>query len=275
MASVAQPRDRGSVMARARNIKPSFFTNDSLAEVDPLGRLLFQGLWCHADREGRLEDRPRKLKAEILPYDNCDVEGLLADLDRHGFISRYEVDGRRFIQVVNFAKHQNPHIKEAASEIPAQGEHGASTVQVKCDTGTSPADSLIPHPSSLNPHPSSLKTSAKPRGEEYPVEFEAAWAAYPPRAGGASKRDAFKAWAARVKGGADPEAILAGVKRYAAYCVQSKTEPRYVKMPATFFGPGEHFKEAWEAPKRTGSPRVYHDISGMDYTQGVDADGRF
>ena len=54
-------------MARARNLKPSFFTNDILAEVPALGRLLFQGLWCVADREGRLADRPRKLKAEILP----------------------------------------------------------------------------------------------------------------------------------------------------------------------------------------------------------------
>lgn len=116
-------------MARARNIKPSFFTNDTLAEVDPLGRLLFQGLWCIADREGRLEDRPKRIKAELLPYDNCDVDALLGDLNRLGFILRYAVDGQRFIQVVNFTKHQNPHVKEAASQIPAPYEHGASTVQ--------------------------------------------------------------------------------------------------------------------------------------------------
>ena len=29
----------------ARNIKPAFFDNDELAENDPLGRLLFIGLW--------------------------------------------------------------------------------------------------------------------------------------------------------------------------------------------------------------------------------------
>jgi uncharacterized phage protein (TIGR02220 family) len=116
-------------MARARNIKPSFFTNDTLAEVDPLGRLLFQGLWCIADREGRLEDRPKRIKAELLPYDNCDVDVLLADLNRLGFILRYSINGNRFIQVVNFAKHQNPHVKEAASQIPAPDEHSASTVQ--------------------------------------------------------------------------------------------------------------------------------------------------
>ena len=36
-------------MARARNIKPAFFDNDELAENEPLGRLLFIGLWTLAD----------------------------------------------------------------------------------------------------------------------------------------------------------------------------------------------------------------------------------
>lgn len=140
-------------MARARNIKPSFFTNDTLAEVDPLGRLLFQGLWCLADREGRLEDRPKRIKAELLPYDNCDVDSLLGELNRLGFILRYSVNGNRFIQVVNFAKHQNPHVKEAASQIPAPDEHCASTMQ---DTEEPEQAGLIPDSPSLIPDPLNL-----------------------------------------------------------------------------------------------------------------------
>lgn len=97
-------------MARARNIKPGFFTNDRLAEISPLGRLLFAGIWTIADREGRLDDRPKKIKAEVLPYDACDVERLLQDLHEVGFIRRYEAGGHRFIQVVKWSKHQNPHL---------------------------------------------------------------------------------------------------------------------------------------------------------------------
>ena len=52
---------------RARNLKPGFFKNDALAECDPLARILFEGLWCMADREGRLECHPKRIKAEILP----------------------------------------------------------------------------------------------------------------------------------------------------------------------------------------------------------------
>jgi len=48
-------------MARSRNIKPGFFRNEMLAECSPLARLLFAGLWCLADRFGRLEDRPKRI----------------------------------------------------------------------------------------------------------------------------------------------------------------------------------------------------------------------
>ena len=71
-------------MARARNLKPAFFTNDLLAEIEPLGRLLFQGLWCLADREGRLVDRPKRIKAELFPYDDADVDVLLSALAARG-----------------------------------------------------------------------------------------------------------------------------------------------------------------------------------------------
>jgi uncharacterized protein YdaU (DUF1376 family) len=74
--------------------------------------------------------------------------------------------------------------------------------------------------------------------------FDQAWKTYPKRPG-ASRADSFKAWQARVKAGADPEVILAGVRRYAAYCVAAGTEPNFIKQPATFFGPGEHYLSDW------------------------------
>ncbi|MCH5584586.1 hypothetical protein MK805_06335 [Shimazuella sp. AN120528] len=120
-------------MARSRNIKPGFFLNDLLAEVDPLGRLLFAGLWTIADREGRMEDRPKRIKAEILPYDNCDVVELLDELNNRNFIMRYQVDGGKYIQITGWHKHQNPHVKEKASTIPAPDLSNASTVQALQD----------------------------------------------------------------------------------------------------------------------------------------------
>lgn len=131
-------------MARARNIKPGFFSNELLAEIPPFGRLLFVGLWTIADRAGRLEDRPGRIKAAVLPYDKCNTEKLLAELAKRCFIVRYQVDGRGLIQIVNWEKHQNPHIKEQASTLPAPPEHQTSTMQAPCipETRTEVAQNL-------------------------------------------------------------------------------------------------------------------------------------
>ena len=104
-------------MARSRNIKPGFFKNEDLAECSPWARLCFAGLWTLADREGRLEDRPKRIKGELFAYDTTDVESLLADLARRGFVVRYEVEGSRFIQISKFSEHQTPHYTEKPSVI--------------------------------------------------------------------------------------------------------------------------------------------------------------
>jgi hypothetical protein len=101
---------------RIRTIKPEFWTNDELAELAPLTRLLFIGLWNMADRRGRLEDRPKRIKAAILPYDAVDVDEALDSLQDGGFITRYAVGDVQVIQVVNFEKHQRISGSEADSD---------------------------------------------------------------------------------------------------------------------------------------------------------------
>ena len=71
-------------MARARNIKPGFFTNDELVELPFSTRLLFIGLWTIADREGRMVDRPKKIKMEIFPADDVDCDQALTQLADSG-----------------------------------------------------------------------------------------------------------------------------------------------------------------------------------------------
>ncbi len=113
-------------MARIRGLKPDFFKDEDLAELPFQVRLFYQGLWCFADKKGRLEDRPKYLKAEIFPYDRADVEKMLGLLenpklkDRPGktFIRRYTINGRQYIEIIEFSKHQKPHHTERESGIP-------------------------------------------------------------------------------------------------------------------------------------------------------------
>ena len=139
--------------------KPKFYLDDELARCPRDARLMFPGLWCLADRAGRLEDRPARIKAQLFPYDEDirvdAVEEFLAILARHDFIRRYEVAGKRYIQVRTFVRHQHIHIKEAPSQIPPPqllGETHSSTVREPDEThsgrlgSTSTLDIWIKHP---------------------------------------------------------------------------------------------------------------------------------
>lgn len=151
-------------MARARNIKPGFFRNADLVELSFEARLLFIGLWTIADREGRLEDRPKQIKMELFPADNMDCDGLLNDLQKIGVIDRYEADGKGYIQVLNFSKHQNPHKDERASTIAPKCRYEESTVQAPCEhSATSEVVGLIPD--SLLLIPDSLIAESKADGD--------------------------------------------------------------------------------------------------------------
>lgn len=143
-------------MARSRNIKPSIMENEELAELEPIARLLFVYLWMLADREGRLEDRPKRIAGRALPYDReADVDDLLNQLVGAGFITRYTVDEMALIQIINFTKHQSPHVRETASELPGI-EQSTTKAVTKHNLGSAKAsprspDSLLPLPDSLLP----------------------------------------------------------------------------------------------------------------------------
>lgn len=106
-------------MPRIRSLKYEYFINEDLAHTSSDARLLGLGLTTIADREGRLEDRPLRIKVRLFPYHDVDIDTLLNELQDAHFLHRYEVNGKRYIRIINFLKHQKPHPKEAPSEIPS------------------------------------------------------------------------------------------------------------------------------------------------------------
>ena len=103
---------------RIRTIKPELTLDEELAELGFAARYFFVNLFCHADKNGRAEDRPMKLKALILPWDDMDADVLLNELSPK-FVIRYEVGGRHYLQIRSFLKHQRPHPNEPESGLPA------------------------------------------------------------------------------------------------------------------------------------------------------------
>lgn len=188
-------------MPRARTIKYGFFRNELLAEVSVAARLLFIGLWTLVDRAGRALDNPKRIKMQLMPCDAVDCNDLLIELAERGFVIRYEVDSQRYLQVVNFERHQNPHPNEEDSEIPAPPGYApepkkAKAVSVKAsavrkssasareklpenrehspsDPALSPSSSLSLSPSSSAYHSSCDEYRLLPDGPD-PIDSDAA-----------------------------------------------------------------------------------------------------
>jgi len=179
-------------MARSRNIKPAFFLNEQLVELPYSTRLLFIGLWCLADREGRLENRPKKIKMQLFPADDLDITEALLGLYSERLITLYTIDSIKYIQINGFSKHQNPHHKEAESVIPV------------CDLPDKPEalpskNVLIPDSLNLIPDPGLPEKTLVPSVKSRFLDF---YSVYP------KKKDKSKAEQAWKKNKLDEKADL-------------------------------------------------------------------
>lgn len=270
-------------MARARNIKPAFFTNELLGTEDPMVSLTFIGLWCLADKVGVLEDRPLRIKAELFPYrDSLDINGYLTVLARLGFIVRYENDGRRFIQVCNFRKHQSPHNTEKGKGFPFStdpkslilADNGYETVKPRCLYGESLVperpDSLIPDtgftdsliPDSLIPD-SKNKIKNTCAASPHAELFSRFWSLYPNRKG---KADAEKSWAKLKPTDELFAQICEGLAKQVTCYEWTKDGGKFIPHPATWLN-GKRWTD--EVKLETKPLSVHGGFDDRDYNDGL------
>ena len=278
-------------MARTRSIKPGFFDNEILGDLPPLTRLLFIGLWCIADREGRLEDKPRRIKKILLGYDDVDADGvdkMLQSLHDTGFIFRYTVEDKSYIQVVNFTKHQNPHIREKASEIPPPPEfeeeyqestmqapdmHSANTVQATPITvNLSPSTGTL-SPTTDNPPDDGDddgEPDKRPKKSLLEQRFDEFWAAYPKKVG---KKAAWNAWK-KVKPDTELfDKIMTAIGRAKATWQWQRENGRYIPNPKTWLNEGRWDDEYEEGPTNGLNSKHFdgHNQQPAANTQGAES----
>ena len=255
-------------MARTRDLKPGFFKNERLAECEPLARILWEGLWVHADREGRLEDRPLKLRVEILPYDVCDIENLLVQLAAQGFIVRYEVNGKRYIAIPGFKENQRIHPKEPASLIPPPAEESCDlsrqNVESHDKTETDRTIPSLPSSPSLPPYPpeghvadatvcgslfdglpqaekNKIAIPSSAKGTTVSPGFVRFWEAYPKSVRKVEKSRCFRKWKDR-KLEFLTDAILASLETHKQSDQWRRDNGQFIPSPSVFIN-----QSRWEA----------------------------
>lgn len=104
-------------MARIRTIKPEFWTDEALTECSLSARLLFIGMLNFADDNGNLACSSKRIKMQIFPADNIDVDPLLAELVAEGLIVVYEAGGKQYFNIQGFKRHQVVN-RPSKSQIP-------------------------------------------------------------------------------------------------------------------------------------------------------------
>lgn len=216
-----------------------------LLEAQVIGGLYW--LWATADEHTENGLMPGLSTRQIDRKTGC--QGLGAALVAIGWL--FETD--EGVTLENFEEHNGASAKkrcQTAKRVANFKSGNAEVMQLALPGHTDSVSGALPREDKRREE-EIKNTPLPPKGggrDAYTPEFEAAWKAYPDRPN-ASKADAFKAWNARIRAGALPEVMTAGVERYAAFCRASKTEPRFVKQPSTFFGPGGHFLAEWSAPE--------------------------
>lgn len=109
-------------MAEKRMISKSISVSEKVNMLpDVFDMLLFTWLIPHSDDFGRLNGSPGKIKALVVPMmdkTKKDVEQSLHSLHGAELIIWYEVSGEKYIQIINFEKHQQGLHKRTKSKFP-------------------------------------------------------------------------------------------------------------------------------------------------------------
>lgn len=158
-------------MARIRTIKPDFWTDEKLTDCSLSARLLFIGTWNFADDSGNLDRSHKQIKARVFPLDNVDCEPLLLELITQGLLIEYAVEGKQYLHIKGFEKHQ-------LINRPSK------------PTCPSYEDSVSPH-AGRKGRKGKEGTSSTKEKPEYSEDFLKFWDAYPNKS---SKAKANESW---------------------------------------------------------------------------------
>ncbi len=239
---------------RIRTIKPEFWTSEDVASLPWEYRLLFVGLWSYVDDSGVGRDVDRLIASSLFPLEE-DPRDTLATVSRglqwlsgQGLITRYTVDGRPFLHIATWDKHQRIDKPNKTRYEPPTCENAIirdTLATVSRDSRDTPAPGTGEQGNRGTGEEETC--SPAPRSSATPPGFDAFWDEYPRRVG---KQAAIKAWAKAVKN-TSPVAILGGALRLAQ---DPNREDQFTPHPATWLNEGR-----WEddpLPDRTQTART-------------------
>lgn len=156
-------------MPRIRSIKPDFFKSRAVRRLSDREKLVWIGLWCFSDDEGRLIDEPGILVGELwaLELTARQIDTTLTGLQEKGRLIRYSVAGEAYIQILGW-EHQrisNPSISGIPTQVLAN-DSGISTQALRLEGrgGERKGGEAPPSPHCVK-HPEGTDKPCRPCGD--------------------------------------------------------------------------------------------------------------
>jgi hypothetical protein len=109
-----------------RILKETIRTSDTIDQLSPEAEVCWYRLLTAVDDFGRMDARPKILRATLFPLrldtvTEAKMDKWLADMERVGLIAIYQVDKRPYLQVITWEHHQQ--IRAKRSKFPAPCNH--------------------------------------------------------------------------------------------------------------------------------------------------------
>lgn len=201
-----------------RIIKESICVSDSIDSLSWFEEVLFYRLIVVCDDYGRFDGRIPIIKGKCFPLKdlrNGDIEKALDKLSAVGMVEKYEVQGRPYLQLIAWERHQQ--IRAKKSKYPASDN--------TCNQLISDAP-VIQSESNPNPNRESPPISPVSRFEEF-------FSAYP-KSGNRQAAEVAYCKLLMDDANLSEENLIVSVKNYAEACRIKETEEQYIKDPQNF-----------------------------------------
>jgi hypothetical protein len=124
-------------MARRRMIDPNFWQSEDVSKLTIRQRLLLIGLFSNADDEGKLRGNPAFVRSLVFPYEDISISDIEEDLEvieNIASIMQYEVEGNKYIKLINWTKFQRVD-KPQKSMIPEPNNHSENDSKNESENG--------------------------------------------------------------------------------------------------------------------------------------------
>ena len=210
-----------------RILKESICTSENIDTLSAFQETVFYRLIVNCDDYGRMDARPKLLAAKLFPLKDiraAQIEDALRALTSAELVTLYEVDGKPFLQMNTWDRHQQVRAKKSKYPSP---DNGILTSANICNQMISD-DSKCPRNPIQSESESESKTNpAQARKFCQRELFDRFWQKYPRKT---AKQDALKAWDKLKADEALLDTILAALDRQ----IPLWDDPQYIPHPATW-----------------------------------------